>query len=156
MVKRKSTKGQKKNDIQNTTHKTKDSKIPNIPVPVITFHYTKYGNGNGSARWRIIITLKCDFKIMNIDFKIHILLDPLYTKFSDLVDWVLLAVIVQGFSRMDNSPHSTIFQQYRGSQVYCWRKPDLHQNATDLSNIVFSSSCIEYISPKKKKSRIKV
>ena len=79
----------------------------------------------------------------------YLLLDPLYTKFSDLVDWVLLAAIVQGFIRMDNSPRSIIFQQYRGSQVYCWKEPDLQQNATDLSNIVFSSSCIEYISPKK-------
>ena len=34
-------------------------------------------------------------------------------------------------------PRSTIFQLYRGSQFYCWRKPENPEKTTDLLQVTY-------------------
>ena len=36
-------------------------------------------------------------------------------------------------------PHSTIFHLYRGSQFYCWRKPEYPEKTTNLSQVTNKS-----------------
>ena len=49
------------------------------------------------------------------------------------------------------TPLSTIFQLYRGSQIYLWRKLEHPEKTTDLPQVTdklfFITCCIEYTSP---------
>jgi hypothetical protein len=51
---------------------------------------------------------------------------PLFTTFWIGFDWLVLWCL---------TPFSAIFQLYRGSQFYWWRKPEDTEKTTDLSQV---------------------